>query len=143
MAAARPEPETPDLTIPVPLILVIEDDEALGRVLCRGLERAGYRTVRALNGAEGIRSCRATPADLVITDIHMPEMDGIETMLELRRAWPRLRIIATTGGPDPQAKGGRLDDARLLGAVRTVAKPFTLEDMLSAVREALGSGEGR
>jgi DNA-binding NtrC family response regulator len=117
-------------------ILIIDDEASIRRPLQILLERAGYEVESAPNGAEAVRLWRERPGDLVITDIHMPGKNGLETIFELRRIAPEARILAMSGS------GGtdRLDvlgQAALLGAVRTISKPFRLEEMLLAVREAL------
>ncbi len=84
---------------------------------------------------------RERPGDLVITDIHMPEKDGIETILELRELTPGLRIIAISGGLQTRHLD-LLGDAMLLGAVLTVPKPFTLAEILAAVSQALQTSSG-
>jgi DNA-binding NtrC family response regulator len=81
----------------------------------------------------------AEPADLIITDLFMPDYDGIETILELRRTDPTAKIVAMSGG----GLGGTLDlsaDARSLGALRTFQKPPNWHELLEAVREILGPG---
>ena len=93
------------------LILIIDDDDQIRRVLRKTLERDGYDVADAPNGKEGIRLYRENPADLVITDIIMPEKEGIETIRELRRDFPEVKIIAISGGgrigPDSYFKNGQ------------------------------------
>ena len=119
----------------MPSILIIDDDEPLRRALRRALERAGYTVFEAPNGAEGMKSWTREHQDLVITDIHMPEKDGIEIIIELLRDEPGAKLLVMSGGIDAM---GRLDDAKLLGATRTIAKPFVLDEMLRHVREMTG-----
>ena len=117
-------------------ILIIDDEEAIRRPLSLLLMRAGHEVRTACDGQEGLQLWREFGADLVITDIFMPNKDGMETMLELNTAAPTLPVIAMSGGEVSQ----RLDvlgDARLLGAVRTIAKPFLLSEMLATIREVL------
>ena len=117
-------------------VLVIDDDEQVRALLCEILERAGFEVMAASNGVEGLKLYRSQPADLVITDLIMPEKEGVETILELRSQFPNARIIAISGG---QRAGGReyLPIAARLGARRTVAKPFSRQEILEAVRETL------
>ncbi|MBA3346091.1 MAG: response regulator [Gemmatimonadales bacterium] len=122
-------------------ILIVDDDLHIRRPLRILLERAGYQVRDAQNGQEAIRMWRERPGDLVITDIHMPEKDGIETILELRELTPGLRIIAISGGLQTRHLD-LLGDAMLLGAVLTVPKPFTLAEILAAVRQALQTSSG-
>ena len=103
------------------------------------LERAGYEVLDAPDGRAGLRMHAAQPADLIITDLFMPDYDGIETILELRRTDPTAKVVAVSGG----GFGGSLDlstDARSLGALRTFQKPLNGQDVLEAVREILGPG---
>jgi len=122
-------------------VLVIDDDEMLRGVLVQTLERAGYEVVEAPHGAAGIELFRASPADLVITDLIMPEKEGIETMLELRREFPQLPIIAVSGGARTAGRD-YLPIARHLGVRHALAKPFSRQEILDAVRDAL-SGPGK
>jgi CheY-like chemotaxis protein len=117
-------------------VLVIDDDDQMLDVLSQILARAGYEVVKAVNGREGLASVRANPVDLVVTDLLMPEMEGIETIMELRREFPGTRIIAISGG----AKRGIHDFlplAKRLGAERVLAKPFERQDLLDAVEGVL------
>ncbi len=117
-------------------ILVIDDD-FLDRLLLREiLEAAGHQVDEAINGLEGIRQYRRTPADLVIVDIIMPELDGLETIRELERIQPELRLIAISGY-DPGRERGYLDLAEEYGALYTLTKPFDRAEVLEAVEKLL------
>ena len=117
-------------------ILVIDDDEQMRALLRDILERAGYEVTEAQHGLEGLKLFRARPADLVVTDLIMPEKEGVETILELRAEYPEVPIIAVSGwgrnGPRDY-----LEIAARLGARRTVAKPFTRQEILAAVQQSL------
>ena len=117
-------------------ILIIEDDVGVRDFLESLLERAGYETVTAANGKEGVDVFATSPVDLVITDIIMPEKDGIETIMDMKRLNPALRVIAISGGGRSEPEN-YLHSARLLGADQTVKKPFANEDILRAVRALL------
>jgi DNA-binding response OmpR family regulator len=117
-------------------ILLIDDEAVLRRTLQAVLQRAGYEVTAAPNGAEGLRLWRREPLELVITDIHMPEKNGIETILELRAWSPEVPIIAISGG-DRNPRVDVLGDASQMGAIRTLTKPFTIAELLAAVRETL------
>ena len=114
----------------------MDDDVTFRKMLRKILEREGYETIEAEDGKEGMRLFRAAPADLVITDILMPEQEGIETIQELKRDFAGVKIIAISGG-------GRLDPEEYLraaeqfGAARTLSKPFDREELLGAIRELL------
>ena len=119
----------------MPRILVIEDDIQLQKILHQMLTREGYEVQVASNGDEGIRCYHKTPADLVITDIIMPEKSGIETISELKETYPEVTIIAMSGGGRANIK--LLEIAETLGAKRTLNKPFTREKLIAAVKEVL------
>jgi DNA-binding response OmpR family regulator len=119
-------------------ILIIDDDNQLRHMLCQVLEQAGYETVEARDGQEGLEHYRATPTDLIITDILMPGKEGLETIMELRRAVPGIKIIAISGGGQT-GNMTFLEVARYLGAQRALQKPFELRELLNAVREVLES----
>ncbi len=82
----------------MPRILIIEDDEEIRDLLESLLTREGYTVATAANGKQGVAAFLAQPFDLVITDIIMPEKDGIEAIMDLRRGRPELKLIAISGG---------------------------------------------
>jgi len=96
----------------------------------------GYEVVEAADGKAGMRLFRESPADLVITDLIMPEKEGIETIMDLRRNFPDVKIIAMSGGGIIQAED-YLGMAQGVGAHRVFEKPFGVSDMLKAVRDLL------
>ncbi len=114
-------------------ILVAEDDELIRSTIRRSLEQRGYDVCEAANGAEAIRALRAEPFDLVITDILMPEKDGLETIRHLRKELPAVKIIAISGNENQLF----LDSASGLGATRSLAKPFRPSELLELVAELL------
>lgn len=118
-------------------ILVIDDDGQVRGAIRRILERAGHTVVDVADGEAGIRAYRERPTDLIITDIFMPERDGIETIRQLRREFPGVKIIAISGGDRTRTMDLR-KDAELLGASRSLGKPFELTALLKAVSELLG-----
>jgi CheY-like chemotaxis protein len=117
-------------------ILIIDDDEALRRAMRRILERAGHQVREAEDGARGLALYREQEADVVVTDLIMPEKEGIETIIELRESYPGVKILAMSGGgavgPD-----GPLTDARFLGADASLPKPFSVEDLQDAIARLL------
>ncbi|MFC1592021.1 response regulator [Thermodesulfobacteriota bacterium] len=117
-------------------ILVIEDDEQVRILLKKMLENAGYSVAEAPNGEIGITMYRENPQDLVITDLIMPEKEGIETIRELLSDNPGAKIIAISGGGsvDPEQY---LHMAERLGVLKTFAKPFRREEILQAVQELI------
>jgi CheY-like chemotaxis protein len=116
-------------------VLVIDDDAHV-RLLCRRvLESAGYEVIEASNGAAGVELFFERPADAVLCDIYMPEMDGIETIRHLTSEFIGVRIVAMSSS---FATGYGLSTlARKLGAVDAIAKPFTRGRLLDAVRCAV------
>jgi CheY-like chemotaxis protein len=118
-------------------ILVIDDEPGVRDFLAAALGRAGYEVAAAANGREGIHLCRRGGVDLVITDLVMPEKEGLETIIELRRDHPDLAVIAISGG----ARGSDrtyLGAAELCGADRVFDKPIAPATLLTAVREIVG-----
>ena len=117
-------------------ILVIDDDQAICLLLQRGLEAQGHRVTVAHDGKKGLAAHQVTPADLVITDLIMPGMEGIETIIEMRHRSPGVKIIAMSGGG--MGKGGDyLQIAEKFGAQRIIAKPFTIRKLAQLVTEVL------
>ena len=120
----------------MPRILIIDDEAMIRNLLVQILEREGYETITASGGKDGIKIHRENPADLVITDLLMPEKDGIETIMELRRDSRDVKILAMSGGGkiDPETY---LQIAKTMGAIETLAKPFDLRELLKTVQELL------
>ena len=117
-------------------ILVIDDDELIRITLHTILQRAGYEVTLATNGQDGLKKFRERPADLVILDIIMPEMGGIEALGEFRRDAPEVKIIAISGGV-MRSETDYLAAPKELGADHCLAKPFRPRDLLEAVARFL------
>lgn len=119
------------------LILIIEDDDQFRSMLKQMLGRAGHEVMDAPDGKEGLRMYRERPADLIITDIIMPEKEGLETIHALRKDYPDIKVIAISGGG---AMGTELylDMAKGLGASRAFSKPIDRGKLLSAINDLLG-----
>lgn len=119
-------------------ILVIDDDPIVRGMLAEMLRREGYEVDEADDGRAGMKQFRASPVALVITDVVMPEQEGLETLMQLRQESPGVKVIAISGGgrvgPDAY-----LNSARALGATAILAKPFGREELLSVVKSALGA----
>ena len=111
-------------------ILVIDDDPEIRDSVEETLVAAAHEVLTASNGKDGIQLCRAHPPDLVITDLLMPEKDGLEIIQELRSRSPRLKIIAMSGAPSDWKV---LEMAKKLGAQETLTKPFLAQEMVDAV----------
>jgi CheY-like chemotaxis protein len=117
-------------------ILVIDDDEQVLDMLYESLTREGYDVLRASNGEQGLRLYRQEPVDLIITDIIMPEKEGIETIIELRKDFPDVKIIAMSGG-GRIGKKDYLHLAKIFGVQRTFKKPVAREQLLDAIKTLL------
>lgn len=117
-------------------ILVIEDDFEIRELLRLVLEKAGYHVEVAEDGDEGVALFRNNPTDLVITDIIMPKKEGIETIIELKRDFPDVKIVAISGGRT-LGPNQYLEMADVAGAEMTIAKPFDLGDMLDSIKKLL------
>jgi DNA-binding NtrC family response regulator len=122
-------------------ILLVDDDEQFRRMLAKTLERAGYDVVQAVDGNDALKKYRETPADLVLTDIVMPEKEGIETIMELWRDYPDVKIIAISGGSRNVNPEMALKCASAFGALHTFSKPVDREALLETVRDLL-NGNG-
>jgi len=109
-------------------ILVVDDDTAVRLLLRTVLERRGHAVVEAENGAEGLQYYRAAPTDLVITDIQMPVMDGLQMIKELRSAFPTVKIIAISGEKSGLAAAQSLSQG-------TFEKPLYMAEFLDAVQK--------
>ena len=120
-------------------ILIIDDDPQVCSLLKQVFEDEGYTVQSALNGVEGINRYRDKPAELVILDILMPEKEGLETIVDLRREFPHVKIIAMSAGSE-RAKINLLDLARRLGAQHTITKPFDLLAITDLVAKLLKKG---
>ncbi len=119
-------------------ILVIDDNEDVRAVVLGILESAGHEVVLAPDGARGIELQCKSPAVLVITDILMPEKEGIETIRELKRDFPGLKIIAMSGGGRLVGASNHLYTAKEMGADVVLRKPFGPDALLESVQQVLG-----
>jgi DNA-binding response OmpR family regulator len=115
-------------------IIVIDDDPEMRSLLQETLLSAGYDVFAADEGRLGLAFSRTAPVNLLITDLVMPGMEGMETIRKFRREFPGIPIIAISGNPN---LGNVLDTAIRLGAVKTLAKPFGGEELLALVSSVL------
>lgn len=118
-------------------VLIVEDDPDLLLLLTAAFVREGFKTYIANNGRKGLDLLRTLKPDLMITDIIMPEMEGIGTMLEAKRCAPGLKVIAISGGGHYGRSQDFLDWARELGADEVLAKPFRVSSLVMAARVVL------
>jgi DNA-binding response OmpR family regulator len=117
-------------------ILIIDDEAMIRDLLVNILGREGFETVTASGGKDGIKIHRENPADLIITDLIMPKKDGLETIMELRRDFQDVKIIAMSGGVEIGSETF-LQIAKTMGAIETIAKPFYRKELLKTVQELL------
>lgn len=117
-------------------MLIIDDESEVRSLLTRTLAQAGYEVVAVGSGEEGTRVCRQQSFDMVVVDMIMPEKDGLETMMEIRRGSPQARIIAMSGAPRTNVMDP-LSVALKLGAVASLMKPFTPDEFLGSVVQFL------
>src|SRR4051812_5429477 len=121
----------------MPLILLVDDDDSLRTMLRITLIRLGYEVSEARNGREAIVLYKQRTPDLVLTDIVMPEQEGVQTIGELRSQHAGAKIIAMSGGGRAGA-AGYLKIAKAMGADRVLAKPFSNDEMIAVLSELLG-----
>src|SRR3954452_22854668 len=115
-------------------IVVIDDEPRYRRLIAQVLTEAGHQVRQAADGAEGLALCLERTPDLVITDIVMPRMEGIETILQLTRRRPGIAVLAISGAEPASVY---LRAATALGAAASLPKPFTVEQLLAGVEELL------
>lgn len=113
-------------------ILVIEDDTLLRSMMQKGLERAGYEAVVAVNGTQGIELFKQHKPSLVITDMLMPDKEGMQTIMELKQIDPDIKIIAMSGGGSTKNMAF-LEMSKRVGAVATISKPFKPQDLFDLI----------
>jgi CheY-like chemotaxis protein len=118
-------------------VLVIDDDEMSRTLLKRMLDAEGHQVEEALDGAEGLRLFGERPPDLVLTDINMPGLDGLDVIEAIHFQHAQVPIIAISGG-GAIPKDELLETAAALGAVEVIMKPFEFSQLVGAVKRALG-----
>jgi two-component system, chemotaxis family, chemotaxis protein CheY len=121
----------------MPSVLVVDDQDPVRQLIRETLEQAGYEVEEARDGKEGLDRYRARSTDLVLMDILMPDQDGLEALMAFRQEFPDTRVIAMTGGNDTIGVLTFLDVAKMLGARRTLHKPFDLKVLLDTVAAEL------
>jgi CheY-like chemotaxis protein len=118
-------------------VLVVEDDPELLRLMTAAFARAGFKAYSARNGRLGLQLLRALEPDLMVTDIVMPEKEGIATIIEAKQAAPNTGVIAISGGGQYGRTGDFLQWAEELGADEVMAKPFPMPQLLTVARVVL------
>lgn len=115
-------------------ILFIDDDIDVREAISEALREFGHQVLEADHGKQALRKYEGHSIDLILTDIYMPEMDGLEVVKHFRKN-PEMKIIAISGGS--LAGDAVFDTAKALGADRTFRKPFSFYDVLEAIKELL------
>jgi DNA-binding response OmpR family regulator len=115
-----------------PVICVIDDDALVRRTICSQLANAGFETIEAANGEEGLNLIRQTNALVAIVDIIMPEREGLSTIQEMKQSHPDTRVLAISGGGFGDARR-YLEFAQELGADDTLMKPFHAQELIDRV----------
>ncbi len=120
----------------MPVILLIEDDNELREMLRTALIRQDYIVIEAVNGKEALIHFKPGVTDLVITDLIMPEEDGLKVIMKIRQLKPGIKVIAISGG-GKAGPGSYLKLAKALGADVTFSKPFSVNDLIAKIEELL------
>jgi len=123
-------------------VLVIDDDDLVRDTFVQMLTRAGFEVATAKNGREGLARFRSESPDVIMTDVIMPDQDGIETIMALRQASSTIPIIAISGGGRAHVMQF-LDAAQKLGADMVLSKPIKQPELISAISRVLEIGAGR
>jgi CheY-like chemotaxis protein len=122
----------------MPGVLIVEDDDELRDMLKLSLNRRKITVLEATNGKEAIAHFKPSITDLIVTDLIMPEEDGLKVIITLRALKPSLKVIAISGG-GKAGPGSYLNMAKALGADAVFSKPFSINDLLSKIEELLKS----
>jgi DNA-binding response OmpR family regulator len=118
-------------------VMIVEDDGALRELLRDALEKRKYTVITAADGREAMVKFRPSVVDLVITDLLMPEEDGLMVIMKIREMKPSARLIAISGG-GMAGPGSYLLMASKLGADAVISKPFLPSELVQKVKELLG-----
>ncbi len=130
-------PVHPSARLPI-RILFVDDDVDFRHSMKVLLEREGYEVELASDGARALEARRTGPFDVMVTDLFMPQMDGLETIIEMRREAPSLKIIAMSSGGVLCKADTYLSTAGLAGADASIRKPFQIETLLEVLSELTG-----
>lgn len=118
------------------IILIIDDEDQIRSMLRVTLEKEGYQVIEAPDGGKGIKLCRTHPVSLVLTDIFMPDKEGIETIIELKRDFPEVKIFSMSGGGSVGPETF-LKISSQLGVLQTFTKPIDRKALVRAINDHL------
>lgn len=118
-------------------VLVVDDEDSVRELVIAMIEPLGYDIVEATNGEEASAACKATTLDLIITDIVMPDKNGIDFIMEVKKEYPDVPVIAISGGGGIAGRYDYLKIAKLVGAHNILKKPFDAKELRTAVSEAI------
>jgi len=118
-------------------VLILDDNEDFARMLAMVLEAEGFAVITAANGVQALELMQRGAADVLLTDLFMPEKDGLEIICELRARHPQTRVLAMSGW-DSRTGVDYLKVAREIGATHTLRKPFDVADLVEVLRELSG-----
>lgn len=118
----------------MPGILIVEDDNELREMLSLSLTRHKFTVIEAANGKDAIMHFKPSLTDLIVTDLIMPEEDGLKVIMKLKELKPSLKVIAISGG-GKAGPGSYLNLARLLGADAVFSKPFSVNELILKIKE--------
>lgn len=118
-------------------ILVVDDEDSVRFVIKETLEQERHEVVEARTGNEALEVFERKPAELVITDLVMPDKNGIDLILELKNRYPNVRILAISGGGGLNGRFDYIPIAELIGARSVMRKPFNIIELKQTVKELL------
>jgi len=119
-------------------LIIVDDEKMVREILKRQFEKEGFNVFDTPSGRACLEHCNQENIDLIITDIIMPDMEGIELISQVKKKFPKIKIFAISGGGQIKPEG-YLDIADKLGALRTFTKPFKLNEITRAVKEAVSA----
>jgi CheY-like chemotaxis protein len=121
----------------MPCILLVDDDDLFRTMLAKKLAKFGYETLELRSGKDALTKYEQGHIDLLLTDLVMPEKEGLETIMELKSKYPQAVVVAMSGGGRGSAEN-YLELAKALGANHVLTKPFSDEDLKKTIQEAIG-----
>jgi YesN/AraC family two-component response regulator len=122
-------------------ILVVDDEETVREMVTKMIQPAGHEVIEATNGSEARDACNDGPVDLIITDIVMPKKNGIDLIMDVKKNFPDIPVIAISGGGGITGRYDYLEIAKLVGAKNILKKPFSMADIRSAVDDIINKKE--